>query len=337
MQIHRVTGKGLRDALERAAKLHGSSALVLAQEKSEDGDVVVSVLPRAESAVERFARFGFAGDDERDRLAERTERDRDPALFDLRQRLRRSGCSKAFTDAVAARADALRAKGLHPIDGAAAVIGRSVPIAEGPRSHGRSATIGLVGPEPELIRTTAIALGRKLTLAGRRTALVSFEPHPTPEGDALEDEALAAGLHVLRGDDGARIGGRLVEDGDFDVVLVCTTGRTSFDGRQLLRLGGSLRDADRLGSISNYLVVPAQRQRSALDQAWRTCARFKPKGIVAAACDRTREYGPVCELARERACGLVFLAGRSADPAQLVRPTKRLVADLLLGGTLPWN
>jgi hypothetical protein len=337
MQIQRVTGSNLRDALERAAKLHGKNALVLNRESGPNGEVVVAVAPQTESTIERLARFGFAGDDERERGAQREERERDPALFDIRQRLRRAGCSKEFVEGIAVRAGKARAKGMHPIDAAAAIASRIVPIADGPRMKELAAVIAHVGPEASAQRAATTALALRLASAGRHVTVASLEPHPSPEGDALEDGLAESRVEVLRSDDGTRIGVRLAEARALEVVIVNTGGRASFDGRQLTRLGTALQGADRLGSLSNHLVVAATRTRAALEQAFGTFARFRPKGIFATACDRTREFGPLFELAANKRCGLVFLAGRSGDAAQLVRPTPKLVADLLLTGSGPWK
>jgi flagellar biosynthesis GTPase FlhF len=337
MQIQRVNGNNLRDALERAARMHGESALVVARDVGQDGAVTVSVLPRSETAVERFARFGFTAEAERESPTERLERGRDPAMFDVRERLRAAGFTREFENVLVARAETLREKGVHPIDAAAALLGHRVPIAAGPKAQERTALVGLVGPEADSTRSVALSLGRRLVDAGRRATVVSIEPHPTAEGDALEDEVLGAGIGMLRGDDGARIGARLAQLGAGHVAIVCTGGRVSFDGRQLLRLGMVLRDDDQLGSLTNYLVVQASRPRTTLDRAWRGFERFKPRGLVGTACDRTAEFGPLFEFATDRQLGLVFLAGRPGDPRQLVRPTPKLVADLVLGGRSPWS
>jgi len=337
MQIQRITGKDMRDALERAAKLHGDGALVLGREIDAKGAVTVSVLPRPKSAVDHFAKLGFAPNAEDERPAVKAARERDPAMFDVRTRLRAAGFGRAFEDQIVEIAQRLRESGVHPIDAAAGVLGRLVPIAPGPRSKGRTAMVGLVGPEADANRGIAFSLARKLADAGRRVTVVSIEPHPTPEGDALEDEVLGAGIGMLRGDDGARIGARLVDTDGEAVVLISTGGRVTFDGRQLLRLGMVLRDADQLGSLVNYLVVPASRPRATLDRAWRTFERFRPRGIVATNCDRTEAFGPLLEFSWEHELGLVFLTGRSGDPHQLVRPTPSLLADLAFGGEQPWK
>lgn len=337
MQIQRVTGKDMRDALERAARLHGEGALVLGRETDTKGAVTVSVLPRPRSAVDHFARFGFSPDGERERPSHKAERERDPAMFDVRARLRAAGFGKEFENRIVEGAEALRTKGAHPIDAAAALVGRHVPVAPGPSTKGRTALVGLVGPEPDASRGVAFALARRLSAAGRRVTVVSIEPHPTAEGDALEDEVLGAGLGMLRSDDGARIGARLAERTEEEVVIVCTAGRVSFDGRQILRLGMVLRDGDRLGTLTNYLVLPASRPRSVLDSAWRSFSRFKPRGIVATSCDRSRSFGPLFEFAVEHRLGLAFLTGRAGDPGQLVRPSSKLLADLVFGGETPWS
>lgn len=337
MQIQRVTGKDMRDALERAARLHGEAALVLGRETGDGGAVTVSVLPRPRSTVDHFARFGFTPDGERERPRHKAERERDPAMFDVRARLRSAGFGKSFETTLVERAELLRAKGAHPIDAAAALIGRSVPIAEGPRAKGRVALVGLIGPEADSNRGVAFALARRLSESGRRVTVVSIEPHPTTEGDALEEEVLGAGLGMLRGDDGARIGARLASIDGEHVVIVCTAGRVSFDGRQLLRLGMVLRDHELLGTLTNYLVLPAPRPRSVFDRAWRSFARFKPRGIVATACNRTEAFGPLLEFAIEHRIGLAFLTGRAGDPNELKRPTQRMLADLVLGGRSPWS
>lgn len=337
MQIQRVTGKDMRDALERAAKMHGDGALVLGREIDAQGAVTVSVLPRPKTAVDHFAKLGFAPDEVTERASVKAERDRDPAMFDVRSRLRDAGFGRAFENEVVDLAERLRENGLHPIDAAAGVIGRLVPIAPGPRAKGRAAMVGLVGPEADATRGVTFALARKLADAGRAVTVVSIEPHPTPEGDALEDEVLGAGIAMLRGDDGARIGARLVDGEGEEIVLICTGGRVTFDGRQLLRLGMVLRDSERLGSLVNYLVAPASRPRATLDRAWRTFERFRPRGLVATACDRTESFGPVLEFSYDNELGLVFLTGRSGDPRQLVRPTPALLADLAFDGEHPWS
>ena len=46
MKIHRVRGRNLKDALERARLQHGEGAMVLSQEAADNGDVWLAVSER---------------------------------------------------------------------------------------------------------------------------------------------------------------------------------------------------------------------------------------------------------------------------------------------------
>ena len=46
MKIHRVRGRNLQEALERARVQHGEGALVLSQEASDNGEILLAVSER---------------------------------------------------------------------------------------------------------------------------------------------------------------------------------------------------------------------------------------------------------------------------------------------------
>ena len=50
MRIYRVRGKNLKEALERARSQHGEGALVLSQEATDSGEVLLAVSERRQAA-----------------------------------------------------------------------------------------------------------------------------------------------------------------------------------------------------------------------------------------------------------------------------------------------
>ena len=58
MNIHKITGKNMREALERAQEVHGAAAVVLGQSEASEGVAlaVTTTAPASRSELERMRR-----------------------------------------------------------------------------------------------------------------------------------------------------------------------------------------------------------------------------------------------------------------------------------------
>lgn len=153
MQIHRVRGRNLREALERAQRAHGDAALVLSREERPDG-VTLAVV-------------------ERGRAAPRPAHE-PPGLADVRARLVRHGASPELVERVLGDVRASGRSGAYAIDAAAAALGAAFPVAPAPRAKGGALALALLGASGSGKTTTLHKLARRMRAAGRRVARVEL-------------------------------------------------------------------------------------------------------------------------------------------------------------------
>lgn len=318
MQIQRVRGRDLHEALRRAQELVGAEALVLSQETMPDGGVTVAVtLDRAQTP-------------------ENKRKHADPGLGDVERALTRSGCTAAWISRVvelvadARRVDP-RTEAPHQreaaLDAAARVLGQSVSIATSPKLAARPQVIALVGSAGVGKTTTVAKLAAHFARAGRRVGLVSLD---VDRPGALEPLARLASLIQAPFDlaaDGAALHGALERSLTRDVVLVDTSGSAATDARALIALGDDF-------ALSTYLVAAATMSRVALEETARAFATTRFSALVISKLDETRAPAAALEFAAQARISLALLCDGRDLGAHLHRADAERVADLFLRGRL---
>jgi flagellar biosynthesis GTPase FlhF len=326
--IHRVRGRDLREALERARELHGSSALVLAQERAPGGGITVAVADPAARAVARPGRAPCG-------------------LDDVERVLRRSGTSAEWIARTLARVERTSARGAFALDAAAEALGRWVPIAPSPklrrargpswpagRRGGRGCAIALVGPAGAGKTTSVAKLASRLVRGGRRVGLCSTDVERPGALAPLESCAEALQISLDVAGSAAELRAALARSRHRDALLIDTEGHAPAGPGRLQELGQALAGAATEGELHVWLVLPATASRPALERALETWRPASPEAFVVTHLDETRAPAPVLELAAEQALPLAFL-GDGCDLARdLHRASAERIADLFLRGRL---
>ena len=326
MQIHRVRGRDLRDALERASRAYGEGALVLSHEVMPDGGVTVAVTDPERAQAQRWLE------------AAREDR-RDCGLEDLRRVLSRSGCSDQLVESTLSEVARSGARGPYALDAAAGVLGRSVAVAPSPKLHRRGAgalarpcVVAFVGPTGVGKTTTLVKLASRLVRAGRRVGVVSMDTHRPGAVEQLKALAGVMQAPVDVAADGAGLARVVSRSHGVDCVLVDTTGRSPRDAQALAELGGAL--APPTLSLQTYLVVPATASRVALEDARAGFAAAHPGAWVVTKLDETREPAAVLECASKAGASIAFLCNGQEIADHLHRADPERFADLFLRGRL---
>jgi flagellar biosynthesis protein FlhF len=304
--IHRVRGRSLRDALERARAVHGARALVLGQETGANGEVVLLV-----------------------------DGSRPPSLLELEQRLEDSGTSPELSADIVATARRSALEGISPIDAAADAIARRFRIAASPRAGGGTKVIAFVGPTGAGKTTSLAKLATRLVRVGRRVALVSIDSYRTGALSQIEAYADKLAIECAFARDGRELAQVVAHSRRCDAVLVDTAGRSPRDGAELAEMASALETAGSRARQFTLLVLPASASPSALEGAVRAFAVAKPDGCVVTKLDETRAVAPALELAAHAGVGLSFLCDGQDVAQHFHRASGERCADLFLRGRLP--
>ncbi|MFM7298754.1 MAG: hypothetical protein ACKO4Q_16235, partial [Planctomycetota bacterium] len=297
MQIHRVRGRDLKDALERAQRQYGADALVLSRETMPDGGVTVAVAdPTRALAAAKLAPSVPPVVPARER-----------GLDDVERVLRRSGASEgrvALTLDAVARSGA---RGPFALDAAAESLAHSVAIAPSPRIQRRAAgvlvqpcVIAFVGPTGVGKTTTLAKLAAEWRVSrGLRVGLVAADAFRVGAFEQLRTYARIIDSPVRAADSRASVLDALAAMAECDVVLVDTPGRAP-------------RDAARIGEVADvlaavrpdetHLVIPGTAAGAAQLEAARAFAAVGPTRIVLSKLDEASALGPL--VAAVRASGL---------------------------------
>src|SRR5688572_8500567 len=131
MRIHRVRGRDLKQALERARVQHGEGALVLSQEAAENGDVLLAISERRQATSVVFPSAEAHAPRQSTRAAQTAIEER--GASDVLARLVRSQVSQAAIERVLAAVRESKALGPFAIDAAALELSRGMRIASSPR------------------------------------------------------------------------------------------------------------------------------------------------------------------------------------------------------------
>lgn len=329
MQIHRFTGKNLREALQRARKAHGENAVVVGQEAMAGGGVTIAVVDESRRpAILRSS--GLAPT----RRPEGRRASADPGLDDVRRLMERHGASP---DLVTRTLRAVRRSGAHgayAIDVAASALGQAFPIAPSPRTGGGTRAFAFVGPTGVGKTTTLAKLAIRLVQAGRRVGIATMDTYRVAAVEQVQSyaELLQVPMTVAR--DGDELAEFVLADPERDVVLVDTTGRSPRDTAQLQRVTSALGAAAEQTTLDTYLVVSATSRPHDLDEAGRGFADTNPAGLVVTKLDETAEPTAALEYSVYAGIGLAFLCDGQDVREHLHRPHHDRLADLVLRGRI---
>ena len=336
MRIHRVRGRNLQEALERARRQHGEGALVLNQESADNGDVWLAISERRQAANVVFPSVSrrAPGEATRVRATSTADGGLERGTSDVQRRLERSHVSVEWSERALAAVHAKQALGTFAIDAAASELSRMVRVAASPRADGRMRSLAFVGPTGVGKTTTLAKLAARLVRAGRRVALVSTDSYRVGaiEQLAAYGELLQAPVRMAR--DGDELAAIAAESGNVDVLLIDTTGRSPNDAAALERLARGLESARARAQLETYLVLAASASREALIAAADSFALARPTAAILTKLDETRAPGPAVEIGSSCGGGLLFLCDGQALSAHLERASADACADLLLRGRL---
>lgn len=329
MQIHRVRGRDLKDALERAQRQYGADALVLSRETMPDGGVTVAVAdPTRAVTAARLASQPAAAPAMRER-----------GLEDVERVLRRSGTSDGLVARTLDQVASSGARGPFALDAAAELLGRCVEIAPSPRIQRRSAgvvvqpcVIAFVGPTGVGKTTTLAKLASRLVRSGRRVGIVSMDTHRPGAVEQLRALASAIGTDVAVARDASELATAVASFGSPECVLVDTAGVSPRDSAALAQLAESLTSGG--GSLETYLVLQATSSRAAIDAAREAFAATNPTAWVLTKLDETRAPAPALESAAAAGARLAFLCDGQEVSAHFHRAEPAHVADLFLRGRI---
>ncbi len=323
MQIHRIRGKNLTDALRRAREAHGDGAVVLSQETVANGGVTIAV---AEPARIR-----------RGRARASASRKRTPGLDDVRRRLLEHGASKALTDRVAAAVERTGVQGMYALDVAARVIGKVLPVRTSPKRDGTTRIIALVGPTGGGKTTTLAKLGRKLFSANRRVRFASLDPVGVGSLEALDRAAAATDRHeipIAAVSSAEELDEAAAVRAGIDAILLDTPGVPLRESEPLESLARELGGLGKVARSEVYLVLPATASRAALDDAIAAFAPMNPAGAIITKLDETARPTPALERCLRAKLPIAFLCDGQDVRGHLRRARGDHFADLLLRGRI---
>jgi flagellar biosynthesis protein FlhF len=327
LRIHRVRGRDLVDALERAAQTYGEHALVLSREPAPGGGITVAVgvaaaPPRREAAAQEA---------------------RDNGCADLERRLRLSGASEGLVERALAAALKRGARGPYALDAAAEELGALVAAAPSPRVRPRGVgtaphVLAFVGPTGVGKTTTLVKLAARLARSERRIALVSLDARSLAGRAQLEAYARLLQAPVVAADDGRKLARSVAQSRHVDALLVDTAGESPRSAEALQRLGAELAQArqggDAAAELEVYLTLGASAARGALEETLAGFGAAGPTALVLTKLDETRQTAPALEFARASGLPVAFLCDGPDVSAHLHRTSPDRVADLLLRGRI---
>ena len=321
MRIHRIRGRDLREALEKAGRMHGPQSLVLGHE-NVSGGVTVAVADARRSQIVA-----------RPRVEQSAGVRRAPGLGDVERVLRRTGASDALIDELLAEVEKSAERGAYALDEAARLLGQRVAVAPSPKIGGaagagrRPCALAFCGPPGSGKTTTVAKLAARLAQKRRRAALVTFDAQARKRL-AEYGQLLQAPVDTARGAENLR---RLIERSrSFDVVLIDATGDSARDVA-LLR---ELRVRDPEVRLETYLLAPATDDRSALEEAALLHGDLPLSGLVITHVDETCQVSPALEHSMTRRLPVAFLCDGPELGGHLRRPRPDDFADLFLRGRL---
>jgi len=321
MQIQRIQGRDITDALERAREACGLEAVVLSQESHAGGGVTLSVTRR----------LSEPSPDSKSKPAP-SQRADSADILEVRQRLGEAGCTNELVEHVLTPVRRLQSEGVHAIDGAAEVLGRLFKVAPLPKATGRLRTMALVGPTGAGKTTSLAKLAVVLLQRGRRVALATTDTYRVGAVDQLRAYAEVLQVPLFVAANGDELAGTVAAAHDCDVLLVDTAGRSPSDTESLTRLARDLERAGRATDLESYLVLPAAAGAGALQKARLAYSVLAPCATILTKLDETREVGIALEFCLRHGMESAFLCDGQDVHANIHRATPGRFADLCLSG-----
>lgn len=320
MHVHRIVGPSLREALQRARRLHGEDAVVVGQEIGPNGAVTLTVARRASATTPPV--LGARG--------ETRVSPKDAAVNEVAARLKRRGASPAFVDRIVGGIAERRDPDVHAIDTAAEVIGGSFATVALPKARGRARILALAGAAGVGKTTTIAKLATRLVRARRKVELVTFDTDRPGGVEQLRAWAELLGAPFTTSRTGAEIDANSVATAD--LILVDTSGRPDRDLPRLERLRDACRGAG--AELETYLCLAASASSSTLRSVVSTYASARPTAAVVTKLDETSEPIGVLEVVLEAGLGLAFLTDGPDVHVNLHRAEPGSIADLCLRGKI---
>lgn len=337
MQIHRVRGTDLKDALERARRTYGEGAVVISHEAAPGGGIMLAVAERPPLQQDEMDALQEEGD--------RTLGKVEPKLFpkegeltqgyrEVRKRLLATGCSEEWSKSICESAMAKAEVGDHPMDAVASAIGGQVRIAKLPREPGITRIITFVGNTGVGKTTGLVKLGARLVKGRRSIGLATLDSRRVGAVEQLRAyaELLGAPLRVLKSEQA--LSPENLGAVGHEIILLDTTGRPAVDQPQLVQFHESLTRDERTARLNTFLVLPATSSRASLREVTEAYGDIPLAGCVIAKIDETRRPSPVLEHVIELGIPVAFLSNGQDIGRHFQRATPELLADLVLLGRI---
>jgi len=362
--LHLVSGHTMREALLDARRSLGTRAIVVdhvtkAGSDGRRGRVTLAVttrVPRSTDALtdlrDRAARLLAEGAPRAAAHAETAPearaarpaaapRPRSP-LADVERRLREHGGSKALRERVLEGIVAAEDADQHPLDLAAAEVGRAFGVARLPMERGQLCVLAFLGQTGAGKTTTIAKLAARLARAGRRVALATLDVDRIGAPEQLEAFGASIGVTAVAVRDLDRFADALLRDRRHDVVLLDGSGDVTRDadavaalrerfGRPGEGLEGLAADGRR-PRVEVLATLPASASRASLEAVTDRLEVLAPIGAIVTKIDETGEPLPACEHARAAHLDIAFFTNGPDLGKHLVRATPERFADIALTG-----
>jgi len=338
MQIHRVRGNDLKDALTRARRNYGDGALVISHEVTADGGVTLAVAQRPAVGAKELKHLQRETTTSPEAVSVQPmappEVELPPGFEEVRTRLISNGCSEDWSRSICLRASKRPSEGEHPMDTVGKALGGDVRIARLPKTPGVTRVIAFVGNTGVGKTTGLVKLGARLVRGRRKISLATLDSRRVGAVEQYRAYAdlLGAPLEVLKSEQ--VLTPESIGAPGQDVVLLDTTGRSECDLPPLLRLQERLSKGDGHTRLDTFLVLPATSSRAALREVSEAFGDLPLAGCVITKLDETKSPAPVFEHAIELGLPVAFLSNGQDIGRNFQRATPELLADLMLLGRL---
>ena len=327
MKVHKITGKNMREALERAQEVHGAAAVVLSQSEATEGIAlaVTTTAPASRSELERMRRRAdelfkdVACDDE-------TTTSSGPS--EVEERLISHGCTPGF--AAAAWQEALSLADRHPLDAAAEVLGSRLQVAKLPKLPGKTRVLALLGHSGAGKTLSLEKLSMRFVRAGRRVHLAGLADERVGATAPLEAHGELLGTKVRIFGPSTELNALALGAPGPDAVLLDTTGRIEEDVERLCTLERTLSSSGAVLDVQ--LVLGANQQADSWAALFEAASVLPVGGCIVTKLDETRRPATVLEATCEEHLPVAFLSAGSDLARDFVRATPEVFADLFLLG-----
>jgi flagellar biosynthesis protein FlhF len=323
MQIHRVRGTSLKEALLRARRMLGEDAVVVSQEILPGGEIALAVAQREESAAEVESTIF---------RAQRARAEEHPALRELEQRLERTGVSPALRTRIVAALRGRNADQGHVLDAAADEIGRLFPPARLPRLQGKTRVLAFAGATGVGKTTSIVKLAKRMRASGRRVELATLDSARVGAVEQLRAWANSLELPLTVLKRGVRMNPAALSSGSVDMVLLDTTGHPRHDAELLAQLRKAFEPA--AVQLDVHLVLAAPASRDALEAAWKPIESLAPVACSVTKLDETHDKALALEFALEHALPVAFVNDGADVDLHFHRAGGEAIADLWLRGRI---